>query len=557
MTNGAGTTSYAYDADNELLSVADTVTNGGYVADQPVTYKRADGNRTQMVDESGTTSYTYDGLERLVSSTDGAGNTVTYGYDLNGDVTCLSYPNSAANTCKTIGTGIGIVTYSYEAAGQATSMTDWLGNTTDFSYDHDSNVTSTMLPSGTNATVTTAFDNADNLNSVSVTAGGTPTTLVNLTRNADENIAANSAGSGTSYGYDSLNHVTSAGANSYTYDAAGELTSTASAVGTSDYSYNTDGQLCWIGSSAGTCASAPSGSTNYTYDSVGERTAITPSSGEPTTYGWDQAGTLTCETTANNSGYNCTNPNSAASSTYTYNGDGLRISDTPASANTQEFTWDTLSSTPQLLMDGTNFYLYGPNVGTAPIEQISVSGSIPTYLVSDNTGVREQLSSIGGVEGTNSYDAYGNCSSCTSSTPFGFAGAYTDATGLSYLINRYYDPTTGQFISVDPLVTITGLPFAYANDNPINDTDSLGLWGWNPISDFTQATNDVGGAVASGVTWVAHHPLETAGIVIGAVSLCYRSRRNRWRNFSYWRSDSRSYWIGGSFICFWCDWNGH
>ena len=34
-----------------------------------------------------------------------------------------------------------------------------------------------------------------------------------------------------------------------------------------------------------------------------------------------------------------------------------------------------------------------------------------------------------------------------------------------------------------------------ANDNPVNEADPLGLWGWNPISDITQAASDVGHAV--------------------------------------------------------------
>jgi RHS repeat-associated protein len=42
------------------------------------------------------------------------------------------------------------------------------------------------------------------------------------------------------------------------------------------------------------------------------------------------------------------------------------------------------------------------------------------------------------------YDSYGNpCTSCTSFSSFGFEGGYTDQTGLIYLIDRYYDPTTG------------------------------------------------------------------------------------------------------------------
>jgi uncharacterized protein RhaS with RHS repeats len=45
------------------------------------------------------------------------------------------------------------------------------------------------------------------------------------------------------------------------------------------------------------------------------------------------------------------------------------------------------------------------------------------------------------------------------------------------LVHRYYDPTTGQFLSVDPLVDATGTPYAYADDDPVNSTDPTGLGG--------------------------------------------------------------------------------
>ena len=43
-------------------------------------------------------------------------------------------------------------------------------------------------------------------------------------------------------------------------------------------------------------------------------------------------------------------------------------------------------------------------------------------------------------------------------------------------INRYYDPVTGQFISVDPLVGSTGNPYAYAADEPSQLTDPRGAF---------------------------------------------------------------------------------
>jgi uncharacterized protein RhaS with RHS repeats len=50
----------------------------------------------------------------------------------------------------------------------------------------------------------------------------------------------------------------------------------------------------------------------------------------------------------------------------------------------------------------------------------------------------------------------------------------TPACGAS-LPYRYYDPATGQFLSVDPLVDETGTPYAYAGGDPVKQTDPSGL----------------------------------------------------------------------------------
>jgi hypothetical protein len=50
-------------------------------------------------------------------------------------------------------------------------------------------------------------------------------------------------------------------------------------------------------------------------------------------------------------------------------------------------------------------------------------------------------------------------------------------------VARYYDPTTGQFLSIDPDVAQTLAPFAYVGDDPVNSIDPLGLFcffGHNP-----------------------------------------------------------------------------
>ena len=57
-----------------------------------------------------------------------------------------------------------------------------------------------------------------------------------------------------------------------------------------------------------------------------------------------------------------------------------------------------------------------------------------------------------------------------------FDAQYTSPdTGLIYLRNRVYDPSTAQFLTVDPAVAVTRSPYNYAGDNPVNRRDPDGL----------------------------------------------------------------------------------
>ncbi len=172
------------------------------------------------------------------------------------------------------------------------------------------------------------------------------------------------------------------------------------------------------------------------------------------------------------------------------------MSETSPGGTTQQFTWNTLSFVPQLLMDGSNAYIYGPqtsSLGNAPVEQISLSApnsqSSASYLLSDPEGVRLTFNSSGTITADASYDAYGNVigGGLSSVTPFGYAGGYTDPTGLIYLVNRYYDPSTGQFLSVDPLVGVTDQPYQYVGGDPVNGSDPNGMCA-SGIGQFTKCS---------------------------------------------------------------------
>jgi RHS repeat-associated protein len=199
---------------------------------------------------------------------------------------------------------------------------------------------------------------------------------------------------------------------------------------------------------------------DYGYDPQGNRTSITPANGPSTSLTYDQANRL--------AGY-------GSVATYSYNGDGLRMSKTINGASTT-FTWDTNGAIPLLLGDGTNYYVYGAD--GQPIERIS--DSTVTYLHQDQQGSTRLLTdAAGAVVGAYTYDPYGKTAAHTGSaeTPLQYNGQYTDAeSGFQYLRARYYDPATAQFLSRDPVSAVTGQPYQYANGSPLQFADPNGLF---------------------------------------------------------------------------------
>jgi RHS repeat-associated protein len=85
-------------------------------------------------------------------------------------------------------------------------------------------------------------------------------------------------------------------------------------------------------------------------------------------------------------------------------------------------------------------------------------------------------------------------------TRFGYAGEYTDPTGFLYLRARYYDPSTAQFLSVDPLVDSTGSPYGYTDGNPLQFVDPLGLDMWDDIGNWAAGFGDT--VTFGGTRWV-------------------------------------------------------
>ena len=492
------TTTFTYDADGDMLASTDpngvTATRtyntpGGHIATisysgssaHSVSYTYdADGLETGMTDGTGSSTYIFDPLGELTTATNGAGQTVGYGYDADGDTTGITYPLPASATWAATST----VSYGYDHADNLTSVTDFNNHQITITPNADSLPASETLGS-TGDTIAYTYDPTDTPSAI--TLKNSSTTLQSFTYSdapagniLSETDTPTSSHTPAVYTYDTKNRVTSmtpgtGSALNYAYDASSNLTTLPTgATGTYDH----DGEL--------TSAALSGTTTSYSYNADGQRLTAKQGSATITSGTWNGADELTSYS------------DSAADMTSaTYDGSGLRASSTTGSG-TQNFVWGGSS---QLLMDSSNAYIY--TGGVAPSEQVSLSAGVITYLSTDAlASVRGIVSAAGALTASTYYDAWGNpqtTGGLASYTPFGYAGGYTDPTGLLYLVNRYYDPSTGQFLSVDPDVSETGEPYSYADGDPVNGTDPLGMWmvgipsthpGWTSEADFETWVND-------------------------------------------------------------------
>ena len=436
---------YRYNEDDKLVEV--TYSDG---KTHSVSYEyNGLGDRTRMVDGSGTSTYEYDQLDRLAAATDGHGDSVAFEYNLNNAPTHITYPTGKN------------VTREYDKDERLKSVNDWAGHTTQFSYDADSDLTAT-LPTSTGDKDTYAYDDADKMSEVVMSSGAETLASLVYARSKDgyvtsatttglpgeakpafsyEKDSRLSKGAGTTYKYDEANNPIGIGSATYTYDSADELES----------------------SSENKAIVA-----NYAYNEVGERIKTEPAKGPTTSYGYDQAGNLISVERPKEGEV------AEINDSYGYNGDGLRVSQ-DISGSTSYLSWDTQTELPLILSDERYSYIYGPE--DIPIEQINTSTGAVQYLHHDQAGSTRLITgSTGAVEGKCTYRAYGTptCEG-TATTSLGFDSQYTSSdTGLIYMRARNYDPTTAQFLSVDPAVSVTRAPYNYAGDDPVNNADPTG-----------------------------------------------------------------------------------
>jgi len=194
-------------------------------------------------------------------------------------------------------------------------------------------------------------------------------------------------------------------------------------------------------------------------------------------YTWDDNGNLLADG-VNTFTYDTANRLTAVngqgtSFTYAYDGLGNRYQQT-ANGQTTTYALDLAGGLSQVLSDGTNTYLYGLD----RLAQQNASGK--GYFLPDGLGSVRQIANASGMAGDPwAYDPFGGSIGSSGSSAYGFAGEWTDGTGLQYLRARYYSPEQGRFITRDPFPGILTqpsslAPYPYALNNPATLTDPSG-----------------------------------------------------------------------------------
>lgn len=366
LSNGHGQSlSLAYNGSGQLNTISDPLAHQnlsfyynpagllGSVSDsigRSVSFTYDDShNLTGLTDANGsTTTYIYDSQNRLINFTNGSGiQVVTNTYDSLGRVstqddalagngiTSFAYDETSQPgkliTTVTDRTGQAKV-YTHNSDYQLLSIKNELVNTESYSYDGQGNLVSETDAAG--HTTNYSYDSRGNVLTVTDPANHT-TTMTYDNRNNLLSVT-NAANKSVNFSYNSNNNIQNitdplGNTTSFSYDGNGRLTSkTVSGGGTTTYSYQ-NGLL--------TSTTDPEGiTTAYTYDNGGRITGITDGAGNTTHLAYD----------SNDNLLSATDPlGNRTSTTYNEYGDPLTITD--PRGNTTRFEYNNNGSLTRLI----------------------------------------------------------------------------------------------------------------------------------------------------------------------------------------------------------------
>jgi RHS repeat-associated protein len=507
------TKTFTYDALDRMTSVTDANGRtiqltfdpiGGLIsitdaANHTTTYTRDIMDRiTRRTDPLGRTAqYTYDAIGNMTSLSDRVGNTQSFGYDPVYRLVSETYSDAS-------------VSRTYDANNRLVQMNDSQAGAFTFSYDGVGRLLKTVTPLGA---ITFTRDKVGRVLNRTVSGQQQET----LTYDAVGNITSASMGQASvQMSYDVRNLRTAINRSNgvkttLTYDAGGRLVSRATANGganlnTLNYTYDALGRRASISNDLGqpfatqTAAGGSYdasnellslGSTSYTNDANGNRLTANSSQGD-TSYKWDGRGRLSAVTAAGQTTSLLYDPagnlirsqltSGSGTTTRTYLLDSLgNIAYQGGSDATQQFS----------MLTGGTIDEYFAAVDSSGEAHFGLLGNLGAPVA--NSG------SSGAVDGTASYEPFGQTSTTGSTYPIGYNGQIPISPNLYYFRTRFYDAVAGRFLSEDTAGFIGGWNlYEYGQNNPVNLSDPSGQYAG--IDDgVAMAGGAIAGVVGQGI----------------------------------------------------------
>lgn len=459
-----------------------------------------------LIDETNT--YAYNEMDRLVQMTQGkldvnnlpdeaqGGISINYDYNDAGQLLSYSYTkgNSTRNLSYVYNTSSGLLDqikldgklarqYNYRTSGYL----DWVKDYRQFDTDGAAFIKRSYMYN--DAGLMTGMSYADYLNEQDT---GTPKEAYSLHYNdrgylTDENVTTYYDGRVTTekdYQYDAIGRLKQAKigdkTTDYTYDDAGNRLTQYDGKDTWYYNYNQFNQLTQVTKNDLTTLYE-----SYEYDDRGNQqykysdyTDGTAGKVEKNTY--DLNNTLQkIESGANVNSLSVINTNA-------YNAKGQRVRKLDDGATTLYY----YSGSAILFTTDQNYTVATENIldlGGQIIASERFDGAFDNMFFFYNYDYRGSTTAIIKPDGTTveeyTYDAFGNLSAKGTSgfkNEVTFTGSVTDkSSGLQYMNARFYNPSTGRFLSQD---TYSGNPYepwtqhlySYCGNNPVNMVDPTG-----------------------------------------------------------------------------------
>ena len=411
-----------------------------------------------------TTSYLYNKRRLITAESSSNGSTLFtlgYGYNANGVLAALTYPDNQTVTYAPDALGRATQVVSTAGVAYATEIKYWpSGAISSFIYGngikHSMEPNERLLPKrsldshfvGTTEIKvlddTYAFDANANVMDIVDRAQNGLTTRGMAYDGADRLTAAVSPlqwGNAT-YGYDALDNLRSADQGTrqyrYNYDAANRLASIKSPTGAAIFAFAYDRH-------GNTLSKNLQG---FVFDSVNRMSQVT------------------------------------GLQTYRYDGQGRRVQTTDSDNKTTFWIYSQSGQvlyTSEARRNQNLSYIYLGNSQIAT-RAVAWTGGAVTLRFQHTDALGSPVAEtdpLRNIMKRNSYAPYGEAYGATVVDGTGYTGHVMDrGTGLTYMQQRYYDPQIGRFFSVDPVPSResgdNSNRYAYAKSNPYRFTDPDG-----------------------------------------------------------------------------------